>query len=157
MKLDREIQLELLRSLADSYPNYIGDAWYDLAAKHGSGALRANAIYLSEHGLVRMDTSPSGFAVWITASGLDFLADDGGLSAILGVVTVKLHADTIKGLIEARIDASAASHAEKSALKKHLSTLSSEAMKTLAKSLVEKGLQNVPDVVQWLHTLLPHA
>ncbi|WAL81500.1 hypothetical protein OYT13_16810 [Pandoraea sp. XJJ-1] len=164
LKLDRAYQRELLTELASSYPRahdirpMLKDVDDETEEKY-----IANAAYLEAHGLIdaRISYSLNGGAMLglptITARGMDFLADDGGLSAIFGVVTVKLHADTIKDLIESRVDASAASPAEKSALKKHLSTLSSEAMKTLAKSLVEKGLQNVPDVVQWLHTLLPHA
>ena len=45
----------------------------------------------------------------ITAKGIDFLEDDGGLSAILGVVTVKLHADTLREMLAKKIDASSAS------------------------------------------------
>ena len=45
--------------------------------------------------------------------GIDFLTDDGGLSAILGVVTVKLHSDTIQALIAAKIDQAEISDSEK--------------------------------------------
>ena len=42
----------------------------------------------------------------ITAKGLDFLEDDGGLSAILGAITVKLDPDDLRALIAARIEES---------------------------------------------------
>ncbi|WP_331693517.1 hypothetical protein [Pandoraea sputorum] len=164
MALDRAYQYELLQKLAENYPLETDvDTLCPDGDDESNRRYQANMVYLEQHGLVdaAIQFGIDGHASYgwpsINARGMDFLADDGGLSAILGVVTVKLHADTIKDLIEARIDASAASPAEKSALKKHLSTLSSEAMKTVAKSLVETGLKHVPDVAQWLQTLLPHA
>lgn len=66
--------------------------------------------YLEEHGLCKsgvMIGADGHLALGesrITAAGLDFLEDDGGLSAILGVVTVRLHADTIRALIDAKIE-----------------------------------------------------
>ena len=43
--------------------------------------------------------------------------DDGGLSAILGVVTVKLHSDTIQALLNTKIDQADIPPEEKSKLK----------------------------------------
>lgn len=42
----------------------------------------------------------------ITHKGIDFLEQNGSFSEILDVVTVKLHTDTIRDLIDAKIDAS---------------------------------------------------
>jgi hypothetical protein len=39
----------------------------------------------------------------LTGHGLGLLEDEGGLTAILGVVIVKLHAETTRDLIAARI------------------------------------------------------
>ncbi len=39
----------------------------------------------------------------ITAKSIDLLEDDGGVSAILGVVTAKLHEDTIRNLVLAEV------------------------------------------------------
>ena len=85
--VDREFQRELLTTLAKSYPNRV-----DLAPTPKQSR---NLVYLAEHGLVdNTQTKPLGggidvHASAITAKGLDFLANDGGLSAILGVVEVK--------------------------------------------------------------------
>ncbi len=80
-----------------------------------------------------MQVGADGFiqlgAASITAAGLDFLADDGGLSAILGVVTVKVHADTIRDLIAAKIDTADLPVEKKSALKKQLAALPETALR----------------------------
>jgi len=81
----------------------------------------------------------------ITAKGLDFLADDGGLSAILGTLTVKLHEETIRELLLQRVTDSDLSNEEKSMLREQLKSMSSEALKSLTKSLVEKGIQYAPN------------
>ena len=110
MKLDRAYQLELLELLATSYPQSfdireMARVWDDEQEQRYA----ANMIYLDEHGLVEsairfgIDGHMSMALPRITARGMDFLADDGGLSAVLGVVTVKLHEDTLKELIGQRI------------------------------------------------------
>lgn len=91
----------------------------------------------------------------ITASGMDFLADDGGIGAILGVVTVKLHEDTIKQLIEARIAASDLPEEEKRPLLQTVRELPGESIKHLTTKLLDAGLENVPRLVELIRTALP--
>lgn len=43
---------------------------------------------------------------YLTAKGLDFIADDGGLGAILGDVTVRLHGDALRDLLISRVQSS---------------------------------------------------
>jgi hypothetical protein len=90
----------------------------------------------------------------ITARGLDFLADDGGLSALLGTVTVKLHADTLRDLIESRIARADMPEAEKKRITDHLRALPAEALKTVTTRLVEAGLDTLPNAIPLLKTLL---
>ena len=96
MKLDRELQRQILEKLADAYPDEIFEV-----APEFPGVDRFfvffNLQYLAEHGLVNSgvrksqsgDTEDQWYEVGtkITATGLDFLADDGGLGAILGAGT----------------------------------------------------------------------
>jgi hypothetical protein len=89
----------------------------------------------------------------ITATGLDFLENDGGLSAILGVVTVKLHADTIRSLIDAKIDTSSMPAEDKSKLRKILANLSEAGLKAATTDQVKSGLDHLPDIVHWLRSL----
>lgn len=79
------------------------------------------------------------------------------LTAILGVVTVRFHADTVKALLLDKIETSDIPKEEKSRLKKHLATLSGEAWKEAGKYLMQQGLHHLPDAVGWLYKMISHA
>ena len=90
MQLDRELQLTLLQELRDNFPNDV--AVHRLASYSEDRQFLGNLIYLREHGLVSGEITAVisvGGSIksmpWaiITAAGLDFIEDDGGLSAIL--------------------------------------------------------------------------
>ena len=123
----------------------------------------ANLVYLEEHGLADssitygVDGHMSSGLPRITAKGMDFLADDGGLSAILGVVTVKLHEDTLKELIGQRIAESDLPTPEKSRLLDQLKSLPGEAIKHLTLKLVDAGLSNWPAALQAIETFAHRA
>ncbi|TDG25643.1 hypothetical protein EYW47_04435 [Paraburkholderia silviterrae] len=141
--------------LAQSYPRphdvrQLLNEMDDAAAKRYA----ANLIYLEEHGLAEsaikygMDGHVASGLPRITAKGMDFLADDGGLSAILGVVTVKLHEDTLKELIGNRIAESDLPAPEKNRLLDQLESLPGETIKHLTFKLVDAGLANWPAALQ---------
>lgn len=158
MKLDRDLQLTMLRAMADTYPEPIRH----LAGIEGvdTAMFAANLHYLCEHGLADAKWSrtlnsparPSGAR--ITAAGMDFLADDGGLSAILGVVTIRLHEDTIKALLVERIEKSGAPASVRSKLVDQIKALPAEATKSLTLEAIKAGLTNVPEFITWLHAAL---
>ncbi len=158
MKVDREGQERLLRLLADRYPESFHN-WDMVKLEKEIPDLAANAAYLHEHGLVQAKlTETLGEAkrvssIRITARGLDFLADDGGLTAILGVVTVRLEADTVRQLMESRIQESGLPKHEQSRLLETLRSLPGEALKELTRRLVGAGIQHGPDALKWLDTL----
>jgi hypothetical protein len=149
MQLNRARQREMLQALADVYPSYA----VDFLRKDAELEDLANLWYLREHDLIKspMEHTLTGAIIFegatITAKGLDFLADDGGLSAILGTLTVRLHADTIRELLLSRIDQIALPSEQKGWLKKSVETMSTEALKILVKSLLEKGLEAGPDLL----------
>lgn len=153
---DRALQLEILEMLATKYPDV---AEVQTLCTQRPGAIQAIA-YLAEHRLVEATptkamSQPTTFIVAkITAAGLDFLADDGGITAILGVVTIKLHHETLLALLEQKIRESDAPEAERSRLSSALRALAPKAMETLAKELVTRGLNSVPSAAQWLQTQL---
>lgn len=159
MSLDRDLQRRILEKLATAYPDRLEGA--DLVVDGASEReMTSNVWYLNEHGLV--DASVSEFmnaprrvnGAVITARGLDFLQDDGGVSAILQTVTVRLHADTIRDLIAARIEQAELPAEKKSALIELLRKAPEEALKTVTKRLVEAALSRLPDAVQLLSTTL---
>ena len=150
MNLDRARQLCMLQALASVYPRYTTD----LGAGEPSADDLANLWYLKEQGLVEgpLEMSLSQSFIFqgakVTAKGIDFLADDGGISAVLGTVTVKLHADTIKELLVSRVDSSSASTEKKSWLKRQLETASNETIKRIVSAVLDEGVKHAPDLIR---------
>lgn len=159
MSLDRALQLEILTALAEAYPGQVEHPHNTIGSD--PGATIKNIYYLAEHGLIRAKfsselgaTIQKPFLASITNVGLDFLADDGGLGAILGVVTVKLHEDTLRQLIAAKIEASSLPEAEKRPLLQAVRELPGEAIKHLSEKLLDLGLDNLPGATSLIHTVL---
>ncbi len=157
-KLDRELQRALLTRLSDAYPSTV-DAT-ELAKIAPGTELRVNIAYLAEHELIDakfyQDLSSGPTLGWakITADGLDFMAKDGGLGAVLDVVTVKLHEDTLKELIAAKIQASDLPPPDKQRLLDQLRELPGETTKHLLLKLVDAGLENWPKALPLLQNML---
>lgn len=159
MKLDRVVQKVILDTLASRYPD-----WTHLNAllSHLDFNLKqqnklANVYYLEGHGLVETKGNPKGTegqGLRITAKGLDFLEDDGGIGAILGVVTIKFHDDTIKSLIEAKILQSDLPQPDKKRWTDQLRSLPAEATKHLLLKLVDKGLDSGPAALAAIGAIL---
>ncbi|HCD6626292.1 TPA: hypothetical protein NDU46_005545, partial [Pseudomonas aeruginosa] len=89
----------------------------------------------------------------ITAAGLDFIEEDGGLTAILGTVTVRLHADSIRELIALQVENSKLSEPEKTGLLKGVKSLTKAGLEEAVKYLVQQGLARSPDAIPYLQTL----
>ena len=150
MHIDRSKQRAMLEALAEIYPRY--------GVQFSAGLVTeddlTNLWYLKEQGLVEgaLDMSISQSFIFqgakITAKGLDFLADDGGLSAVLGTVTVRLHADSIKELLLAKVEASQAPIEKKSWLRKQLDAASSETIKKVVNALLDEGVKHAPDLLR---------
>lgn len=154
MLIDRTLQRQILQALADVYPDLGTKALGALKQLAKEDVVIGNLLYLEEHGLIVSGVTRqfSGFLIngghlKITAKGLDFLSDDGGLSAILGVVTIKLHDDTIKSLIEAKILDADLPDPDKRKYLDALRELPAESTKHLAMKLIDAGLENAP--VAW--------
>ncbi|WP_089340600.1 hypothetical protein [Burkholderia singularis] len=157
MKLNREYQKEVLTELAEIYPHFgnaehVGDVSDEIRA--------ANLYYLAEHGLITesaqlsVDNLVSYRPAQITKDGMDFLAQDGGLSAILGVVTIKLHEDTIKSLIETKIMESDLPAADKPRFVDALRSLPADATKHLTMKLLDLALDHAPTALHAVQTAL---
>ncbi|HEX3897055.1 MAG TPA: hypothetical protein VHW73_12665 [Rudaea sp.] len=106
-KLDREYQLRILKAAADIYPQPLF-VHEELAGRSG-GDIELNCAYLEEHDLVRLNwvgSENSGrvvLSVLVTATGMDYLANDGGLPAILNVLTIRLESDAVKKIFIERV------------------------------------------------------
>jgi hypothetical protein len=152
----RTLQRRLLVRMRDRYP----DAVYDFEENNDDGRMLANLMYLDDHGLCRVVVNRTHYGVpshsnsTITAKGIDFMEDDGGLSAVLGVVTIKFHADTIRELLSNKIEESPIPAEEKSRLKKALSGITEAGLKTVTTDLIQKGIEAAPDFIHWVQRIL---
>jgi hypothetical protein len=163
LKIDRTIQREILEFLADAYPDTPRDMSEYLREKYSKVQLIANCVYLEGHSLIKngYQQTKTNTPQWvnllpfeITSAGIDFLADDGGLSAILGVLTVKLDASSIKALVLNHIDQTEnVSHEERSQLKSLLLTAGDQTMRKLVDMLIETGLKAAPGAGQLIGML----
>jgi len=161
--IDRGLQRVLLNQLSDAYPEQL-----EYRVNREDTTERANGVnltYLMEQGLVvgtagyrYLGDQAKTYSVRITAKGLDFLADDGGLGAILGVVTIKIHDDTIRKLIIQRIDGDPdASDEDRKEARGAIAKMSDKALSTIVEELTKTGLENIHKVVPWVLAITPTA
>lgn len=157
MKLDRAMQYEILTQLRDVYPSDFMVNDLRIPSKEN---LQANLFYLSEHELLapltktkgtNVNSIPTIITVKITAKGLDFIEDDGGISAILNTITVKFDAENIRSLIQDRIISSSLPVEQKTTLIDKLKTFSGDILKIVVLKLIEQGLQNPNTLNQIFH------
>lgn len=157
--LDRGAQLSILNKLAADYP-----ADSDIDATFGSqhdNQLKVNLSYLYEHGLIECilystkdDPYPLPEFAKITAAGLDFLADDGGLSAILGVVTVRFDDQTLKALLVARIEKEGGDSGVKAKMIAVVQSMPADALKAVSEKAIAYGLTAAPTGLKALGNFL---
>jgi len=152
--------------MAETYPDY-----WDLNEEYindGSDKYQlvvANLYYLMQHELVEKksisvsNSIGTGFNLivhlpTISHKGMDFLADDGGLSAILNVVTVKFEAETLKAILENKINQSDLSPDYKQSMLDGIQELPAESIKHLTMKLLDEGLENLPNALVLIGTYL---
>lgn len=168
MILDRELQRELLTKLSNVYP-YAYDFYkdYPKESKIHDKAI-ANLYYLESHGLVEKGsifvskTKPYGGvephmqfqAAKISCKGMDFLADDGGLSAILGVVTIKFETEQLKMILETKIMSSDLAPETKKSMIDSLRELPGDVLKQLTAKIVDQGWESIGDLMQKIQSFL---
>lgn len=147
-KIDRSLQKKTLEQLVDAYPNPLSrEAYAEIKALFSNDDLFvANLLYLEEHGLIHSGLragigaySINSSAIKITARGIDFLLQDGGLSAILNVTTIKFHREAVV-VLEDLIAISSLNDTDKEKAKSTLGELSTEALKTVVQAVTTAGL-----------------
>lgn len=146
MQINRPLQEAILRYLTECFPDYPEyDFYNELIEKYGKKEVVGSILYLQMHKLLECtEASSLGDTIpnihWEltkpTEKAFDFLADDGGLSAILGVITVKLHSDTVQSLIAAKIDQAEITDEEKGLLKTELGKIKDTALSTLTENAI---------------------
>lgn len=151
MLISREVQLEILNEAAKQYPAALDNLSQTLTTTPHS--INANAFYLEEHGLVKLGYVPIHghkivHSITITADGIDFLSEDGGLAKALAVVTVRLHEDSIRQIFEQKLNDSSLPENEKSELKEALKGLPSEGLKHVLTKFIDLGFENSAKAVE---------
>ncbi len=159
MSLNRPPQLQILQRAADAYPASLKPSDFHLAGN--TDEIVRNIHYLHDHDLVVATFSQSmgqpiarPVIIKATHKGLDFLADDGGLSAILGVITVKLHEDTLRQIISQKVADSDLPEEEKRPLLQAVRELPGEAIKHLTTRLLDLGMDNLPRATELIQKAL---
>ena len=157
MKIDRQYQKNLLTFLLEDFPGYENSVEHcGRLSDEDLDKYVANVDYLQRHGLLEdgaeIQFSTNGHTDYlvtpfpkITEAGIDFILDDGGLSAILHVQTVKIHPDSIKALLEERVRASALTDSDKSSLIQRIRHLPEASAKTLLDKLLDRGIDLLLD------------
>ncbi|WP_407250072.1 hypothetical protein [Klebsiella aerogenes] len=151
-KFDRNVQRELLKELYEASPHGINrerDSYYK-SVFGSEDNLVANLIYLRDHGLIDchlQQVMTGAYMVMldntkITNKGSDFIRDDGGLSAILNVQTIKFHREAVI-VLEDLIAISNMNDEQKEKAKSTLGELSTEALKTVVQAATTAGLSKL--------------
>lgn len=157
MLIDRKLQKEILDQAAKHYPNGMVIGRMPEFNGIDDQRLTANLLYLEENELIQpksfsitINGSITLMRVQITHRGLDFLQDDGGLSAILNVVTVKFEADTLKALLTSKINSSDEPDEKKSELLKAVEELPADGLRHLMTRVLDKGMDSIPHFMPYL-------
>ncbi|RZZ90625.1 hypothetical protein [Pseudoxanthomonas winnipegensis] len=153
----KELRLAILRKLEESGSKAFKRDLAELLETVGEQPLAREVLYLQGHGLVTALTKEFDGEVhlgWvqITHQGRDYIDSTGGLGAELGVVTVRLHEDTIRQLLISQVRGSDADDTVKGKLVDQLKALPAEGVSKLAERALEQSLRYMPDVIRWLQT-----
>lgn len=159
-KFDRELQKYILDCCVEEYPSHTKFTSFSAEiVQIDSIKLSANIIYLKEHELItiRNQRSDDPFSLIenlrATQKGIDFLLDDGGLSAILDIQTIRLHQDTIEA-IESIINLANIPEPERAGIVAKLRQLPSDAIGHLTNELLSKAVSAAPAALQIVYKYL---
>lgn len=158
---DRDLQFQILELAVNDYPSQIEDEnipqdLYEIDNKK----LCANIAYLEEEGLIigGVESSLDGYEAAInliqaTRHAINLLSEEGSISASLKIVTVKLHDETLATLRDF-INQNVSDPEERKGYLQRLKGLPADATKHIVLEMLGKGLNQIPNAVQWLQTAL---
>lgn len=165
MSLDRQFQLDILNKIAEVYPfswqhnlNNESDEYIKLAKN--LHYLKGHQLISESSTIIKDNLNGQGGGILlinkpkITEKGLDFLQDDGGLSAILNVVTVKFETQTLKAILVNKINQSDLDPEQKQSMNLALEELPAESIKHLTTKLLDECVDNLPAAVVLIGTWL---
>ncbi|WP_130732991.1 hypothetical protein [Komagataeibacter xylinus] len=118
--------------------------------------------YLQNHGycdIAALHQSPIGERwtwadpVTVTASGTDWISDDGGLTAEKNTITVRFDESTIKLLLKQRLEMTDAPEDEKSKIRQAIEAAPATVLQAAVSEAATSGLAHIPNVLDWLGRL----
>jgi hypothetical protein len=143
MKLNRKLQKDILVALSEVYPDSLLVS--ALPGFSHNREFMGNLFYLQEHGIIDGgDIREPGHCrsmvdAQITKAGLDFLANDGGLRAILGYQSVTLDASALLDTLLALLYESGLEDEKRSAGEIRLNNMNGDALADLVVELLQGG------------------
>ncbi|WP_140186697.1 hypothetical protein [Providencia stuartii] len=158
---DRDLQFRILELALSDYPcqierENIPQELYDIDNKK----LCANIAYLQEEGLIQggiemyLDGPEACLdLIQATRHTVNLLSKEGSISAPLKISTVRLHDDTLTAIREF-INQNITDPEEKKGYLQRLEALPADATKHIVLEILGKGLNQIPNAVQWLQTML---
>lgn len=158
MEINRELQHDILTFLKKYYSK--DPIRGGVLEKEFGEEVQPHLFYLAEHNLinasliVESSTPRKLDHIELTAKGLDFLADDGGLSAILNIVTVRLDQTQFKELLVKQIEESELPEEQQSMLKRIVQETKREGISKIATELVTYSFNHAPQMLNFLQQLL---
>lgn len=164
MILDRKLQLELLEKMSSTYPEF-----YDFSKEYRHGTdeyyqVVSNLYYLQQHNLIEQrsllqSASMGGYKnlqinlPTINHNGMDFLANDGGLSAILSTVTIKIDPEQYRQILITRVQESNLPTEQRHQIVAALQSLSYENIKHLSTKFVDLGWDNLGSLMHLIQNI----
>lgn len=142
MKLNRKLQKDILEALSEVYPDSLLVS--ALPGFSHNREFMGNLFYLQEHGVIdggdirEPGQCRSMVDAQITKAGLDFLADDGGLSAILGYRFIRLEASELVDSLLKLLQESEVEDDKCSAAAVQLKSMDGEALENLVVELLRQ-------------------
>jgi hypothetical protein len=157
---DHEFQMELLRFLKQHYPHPVDGA--NIQGQFDRSDLMSMLCYLSGHGLIEFahNELPGPKPITrivhagLTVAGIDYLEEDGGLTAKLGVVTVKFERETLRAILTEKISESSEPQPVKDRLTERIRHLPDQALSQLTHRLMEDLIARTPDLIALLRALI---
>lgn len=151
--MNKELNNEILSKLSSSFPNaitYINDV-LDISLYESKDIFRSLA-YLKEHSLITYKVCGTlgqhsfddmlSFA--ITSKGLDTLLEDGGLSAELNTVTLKLDEESLKALLMLRINDTEMNLTQKQRIQEAIKDMPAESLRVVYAKILGAAFDSLP-------------
>ncbi len=133
MQLDRKLQLDVLEALGEVYPDSLLVS--NLPRFANDRNFMGTLFYLQEHGLIsggdirQPGQCRSMVDAQITKTGLDFIADDGGLQAVLGNFQMKFSKDNLVAVVDDSLKKSSVPDSKRQAIVASLNSMEQKILK----------------------------